>query len=442
MANGLRLPKSKSSPITLRILLLTQIVPYPPDAGPRVKTWTVLRYLVSQGHEVHLLSLARREEESHLGVLRDLCETVNTVPIIRTRRMDIIAWLRSNASGRPFLVERDDVSAMSDLVRRIVVKRKIEAIHADQLTMAQFALRAKRSLIGTDSAPSLIFDTHNAVWRIVERFSDTASTLKKLVLEIESRRVKRYEGMLVREFDRTLAVSEIDRNALAEASSLRTDVIDGANGGYSPGGRISIVPIGVDTKQIQPVQRHRDSRNILALGTLHYPPNAEGILWFGKDVFPLIQSQIPIVTLTIVGKNPDREIRKMGSGSGGAIRVCGYVEDLIPYLEESAVMVVPISSGSGIRVRILEGLARAIPMVTTTVGLEGIEATPGTDILVADKPADFANDVVRLLRDQNLRKSLATDGRRLAERKYDWRVALSPLDEIYASDPPKTLATV
>ena len=223
----------------MRILFLTQILPYPPDAGPRVKTWNVLRYLAQQGHEVHLVSFVRAEEMAHVSQVREVCESVCTVPIRRSRPTDLIAWLRSHASGRPFLVERDGLPAMRDLVRRLVVEKEIEAIHADQLTMAQFALEAKRSLEGTNSYPSMIFDAHNAVWRIVERFKEKSPSLMKPILDLETRRIKRYEGQIVRAFDRTLAVSEIDRSALMEASISGANGRGMTNGDHPIGRRIS-----------------------------------------------------------------------------------------------------------------------------------------------------------------------------------------------------------
>jgi hypothetical protein len=119
----------------MRILLLTQIVPYPPDAGPKIKTWHVLCYLVEHGHQVILVSFVRKEEEEYVDVLRKICHAVYTVPISRSRTADIFYWLRSHVTGRPFLVERDDRSSMVDLVEQLLVSQSIEVVHADQLTV-------------------------------------------------------------------------------------------------------------------------------------------------------------------------------------------------------------------------------------------------------------------------------------------------------------------
>ena len=417
----------------MHILFLTQIVPYPPDSGPKVKTWHVLRHLVERGHRVTLSSFIRPEEEASIETLRELCHAVYTVPIHRSRPADLVYWLRSLITGRPFLIERDDLRAMHELVQRILAAEAIDAIHADQLTMTQFALRASRgsnrldqkSPSSTYVSPALIFDAHNAVWTIVERMRQNAPWFLKPVLALETKRIKHYEGYIVRKFDHTLAVTETDRRALLEAASSNF------NGSKPASIEIPVIPIAVDTGQLQPISRFPGSVNILTLGTLHYPPNADGIRWFVREVLPLIQKQVPEATLTIVGKNPPKDFLERASQEPQSIHVTGYVPELAPHIEKAALMVVPVRAGGGMRVRILEAFAHAIPVVTTTIGLEGIDAQPGEDVLVADSPADFAGAVTRLLRDDSLQFRLAANGRRLAEQRYDWRVVLKEMDDIH-----------
>jgi glycosyltransferase involved in cell wall biosynthesis len=167
------------------------------------------------------------------------------------------------------------------------------------------------------------------------------------------------------------------------------------------------------------------------MGTLYYPPNADGIRWFVGEVFPLIRSKITGATLTIIGKNPPKDFLKLAEDKSNGILVTGFVPELDPYFAESALAVIPVRAGGGMRVRILEAFARAIPVVTTTVGLEGIDAQPETDVLVADSPGDFAEAVIRLFSDETLQAQLSTNGRRLVETKYDWQVTLKDMDEVY-----------
>jgi glycosyltransferase involved in cell wall biosynthesis len=406
-----------------KILFLTQIVPFPPDAGPKVKTYHVIRALMGQGHSVTLVSFVRPEEVLHIAALQEICEAVHTVPINRSRIADVGYMIRSYLTGRPFLIERDDLRSMQEMVNQLVKEDDFQFIHADQLTMVQFAIRGASAF--PDKKPKVIFDAHNAVWTIVERMKENARFFLKPVLAMEAKRVKQYEGELLRTVDHVLAVTEIDQNLLEEAMHFSKS---SGNDRVSP---ITVIPIAVDTQKLRTINRKVDSKNIVTLGTLHYPPNADGIRWFLNEVFPLVRKQIPYATLTIIGKNPPQDFIEQAEQSPGVIKVTGYVEDLVPYLEESALMVVPVRAGGGMRVRILEAFAYAMPVVTTTVGLEGIHGTPNHDVLVADTPADFANCTIELLESPSLQEKLSTNGRELAISKYDWQTVLSAMRPIY-----------
>ena len=407
----------------MNILFLTQIVPFPPDAGPKVKTWHVIRALIGQGHSVTLVSFVRPEEEQHIPALKKVCADVHVVPIRRSRLADVGYMLRSYLTTRPFLVERDDLRPMQAMVNKLVQEGDFHFIHADQLTMVQFALRGAVAVPG--KKPKVIFDAHNAVWSIVERMQENARWFLKPVLGIEARRVKRYEGELLKTVDHVLAVTDIDRVGLEEA--LNFSKVN-QNDHVAP---ITVVPIAVDTQQLQPIKRKPGSKNIVTLGTLHYPPNADGIRWFFNEVFPLVRQRVPDVTLTIIGKNPPQDFLELAERNPGVITVTGYVPELAPYLEPSALMVVPVRAGGGMRVRILEAFAYAMPVVTTTIGLEGIHAKLENDVLVADSATDFAKRVSELLENTTLQEKLSENGRRLAETKYDWQVVLSAMRPIY-----------
>lgn len=406
-----------------KILFLTQIVPFPPDAGPKVKTYHVIRALAGQGHSVTLVSFVRPEEVRHINALQEICEAVHTVPIRRSRIADVGYMIRSYLTNRPFLIERDDLRPMQETVDRLVRDDDFQFIHADQLTMVQFGLRGASAVPG--KKPKVIFDAHNAVWTIVERMKENARFFLKPVLAVEARRVKQYEGELLRTVDHVLAVTDIDRNLLEEAMHFSKP---GKSDRVSP---VTVIPIAVDTQKLKPVNRKVGSKNIVTLGTLHYPPNADGIRWFFNEVFPLVRERVPAATLTIIGKNPPQDFIELAERNPGVIKVTGYVDDLRPYLEESALMVVPVRAGGGMRVRILEAFAYAMPVVTTTVGLEGIHGTPDYDVIVADTPADFANRTAELLENVSLQEKLATNGRELATDKYDWQAVLSAMRPIY-----------
>lgn len=405
----------------MRVLFLTQILPYPPDAGPKVKTWHVLRYLETAGHEVELVSFVRPEEAPYLEFLEQVCTKVHAIPIRRSRIADLWHACQSLLNRRPFLVQRDDTDAMRKKVRALLDSAEFDIAHADQLTMAQFLLPPLEQTAWRGGV-RLIFDAHNAVWAIMEQVMRTAPLPIRPFLWLEARKLKAYEGKVVSQFDHTLAVTKLDQEALLHAAA---NVTNGRNQTA-----ISVIPIAVDTDSIVPQKRKIVPGNIMTLGTLHYPPNADGIRWFAKEVFPQINERMPGTTLTIVGKNPPTDFNEFASN--GRIRVTGYVPDLDPFMSRAEVLVVPVRSGGGMRVRLLEGFARGMPMVTTSIGLEGIDAHHDQEVLIADDAESFARETLRLLSDRALQRRLSVQGRRLAEQRYDWTRVLPELDSIYA----------
>lgn len=398
-----------------------------------MKTWNVLRHLCQQSHQVTLVTFIRAEEVGNLEKVRELVEDVHTVSIIRSRAKDLLDLLRSTVMGIPFLIARDNQTAMRDTIIRLARNGGYDVVHADQLTMAQFALLYRSTFQSQESKnrsieepesgslPRIVFDSHNATWLILQRSRQFSPAWVRPWLSIESKKTRRYEGQLVQDFDLTLTVSDEDRLALLEAA--------GSANAQAPE-KIVTIPIAVDCESLQPVKRQAGYQ-ITTMGTLYYPPNADGIRWFAREVFPIIQQEIPETTFAIVGKRPPADFVEMANERPDLIRVLGYLPDLTPYLEKTSVMVVPVRTGGGMRVRILESLARGIPVVTTSLGAEGIQVTPGEDILVEDTSSGFARAVIDLLRSSEKQAALVENGRRLVERLYDWKVVLPKMDASY-----------
>lgn len=393
----------------MRVLLLTQVVPFPPDSGPKIKTYNVLRYL-AQRHEVHLASFVRSsEEQANAEGLREHCASITTVPLRRSRPRDAAYLATSLITGRPFLVERDDAAAMRQAVQTLVRQHSFDAVHADQLTMAQFAVDLP--------VPLRVLDEHNAVWTIVRRAASHERWGPSRVLaELEWRKLREYEGEICRRFDLVTVVSGEDYAALAEAARAVFPA--------------EVIPIAVDVQELRFAPRTSEARHVVSVATMFYPPNVEGVHWFATEVFPLIRRQLPDVLFYIVGNRPPGKITRLAGPVTGIV-VTGYVADLEPILRQSAVMVVPLHSGSGMRVKILEAFARGLPVVSTTVGVEGTRALDQMHLLVADKPDEFAQAVVRVLSEPVLSARLARAGRDLVEAEYDWRIALCGLDKVY-----------
>jgi len=407
----------------MRILFLTQVLPYPLDAGPKIRAYYTLRHLARQ-HQVTLLSFVRpMDTPAQVEHLAQFCQAVHTVPMRRSRPRDALHLIESLITGQSFIIRRDRVPAMARRVDELLATGEFDVVHADQLWMAQYALRARAaSRKPGSSIPRLVLDEHNACYLIARRLAaEERNPLKRALAMLESRKMARYEVEACRRFDWVVWVTEQDHRAVEQQAA------DGER--RVP--RSAVIPICGDPAATPGVRRKPGAQRVTFLGGLHYPPNAQGVLWFIRHVWPLILQQIPDAVLTIIGKDPMPEIRNPKSEIRN-LDVTGYLADPTPYLAETAVFIVPLLAGGGMRVKIVDAWMWGLPVVSTTIGAEGIETRPGENILIADTPADFAQAVVRLLRDPEEGQRIGQAGRRWAEQHYDWRRVYRAWDQVYA----------
>lgn len=400
----------------MKILFLSQILPYPLDSGVKFRNYYTLRQFAAN-HDVTLLCFVRPDNTpDQIAHLNDHYCRVHTVLMNRSTLRDTRYLLQSTLTRRSFIISRDTNKSMHAKLTQLLDEAERDgqpyhALHCDQLWMAQYALQKH--------AIKKVLDQHNVVHMIPQRMAQHESnSLKRLFLEQEWRKLADYEVSACRGFDHILTVSSVDRDALLK--------LLGAS--HPP---ITALPICLDPQATPQVTRASRPTMILHLGTMFWPPNVDGVLWFAKEVFPIIHREIPNTRFAIVGKNPPSSVLDL-SGQPG-IEVPGYVEDPTSYLEECAAFVVPLRAGGGMRVKIIDAWLRGVPIVSTTIGAEGIDTLPGENILIADQPVSFAQAVIRLINDQEYAQELTANGRAWAEHYYNWRLIYPQLDEIYAS---------
>jgi glycosyltransferase involved in cell wall biosynthesis len=403
----------------MNVLFLTQVLPYPLDAGPKVRAYHVLQQL-AKSHTVTLATFVRASDPPDaIRHLEGLVSRLVTCPIRRSRSQTIVALGRSLVNGEPVLIARDRVAAMFARLRGLVMENQFDVIHADQLWMAPYALEAARAMPPERTRPRLVLDQHNAVHLIPRRLMDGArNTLARAGWRREAAQMARYERQTCLAFDRVVTVTAEDARALA--------------GLYPPGRApaFNVIPICVDPGLTRPQPRPEGSPNLLFMGGMHWPPNADGVRWFANEVLPAVLAGQPQARLLAVGRQPPDELR---SGSSmETIEAPGYVDDAQPYWARSQVFVVPLRAGGGMRVKILDAWARGVPVVSTTIGAEGLHYRSGDEILIADTPADFAAAVLAVLTDAPLARRLAAAGRATVEQHYDWRREYPAWDLIYA----------
>lgn len=397
----------------MRTLLLTQVVPNPPDAGPKVKTHYVLRTLARR-HSVELLTFARSpEEEEAAQALAPWCDRITTVPLERRKYLEPWYMARGWARGTPFLVSRDARRAFSKAVRDRLAEGDIDILHADQLTMAQYLPLAKGTGVTT------VFDAHNAVWDLVRTLVPRQPTpLHRTASRIEWRLLKRFEGRACRDADFTLVVADQDRDALEAAAGEAI--------------RSCTVPIGVEVLEQPVVEFNPRAKRLLSVATMHYPPNAEAIRWFRDRVWPGLRHADPELGVDIVGARPPADLVEWAAADA-RIDVHGYVADLDDLYREAAVFIVPLLAGSGVRVKVLEAMARGVPVVSTSIGIEGLDLVDGLHVCVADTGEAFSAAIRELVDNPARRLHMVEAARRHVLERYDWRVCCQPLLDVYDS---------
>src|SRR5436309_7604480 len=382
----------------MRILLLTQVLVYPADAGPKVKTLQVLRHLAARHEVVYCTFIRSEREKEQARKLQEICRRVITVPINRSRLADVRFLLESLAGGDSFILHRDDGADMRALVRQLLEEEHIDVLHVDQLNMMRF--------VPQDWAGTVILDEHNAVWQVFERLQKgTRNPISRWILAREARVIRRIEGEACRRAQVVLAVSEEDKQALRIVAGEAVS--------------IEVVPITVDAVQFETLWKARNPQpdRLLTIGTMFWLPNSEGVMWWLRDGYEQLRGLHSNVTYDIVGARPPRALQTLAEQHAG-VHVHGYVLDAKPFWTQAVALAVPLLSGGGVRVKILEAMARGVPVVSTTIGCEGLAVRDAEHLLIADTPVAFSEACAKILRDKELAARLAYNARQLILERY------------------------
>ncbi len=393
-----------------KVLVLSARLPYPLDSGGRIRAYHVLRTLA--GHfQATLLALSGNETASgYSDEIEKLGVRVVTIGNPRIDRPAGVAdAVRNLTSPLPLTVAKYTCSLMEKAVEGFMADG-FDVIHCEQLHMAVYAA-------GRFPGVPKVLDAHNVESQIAERYArQEGNIMKKAFLSNNYRKMLRFEKRAASSFDLILAVSSNDRENLAS---------------YGGGERVKLLENGVDLEYFHP-QHQSGGKHLVFVGSMDWLPNVDGMLYFLGDIYPLIQAVLPDVKLSIVGKNPPETLVR-ASAALPSVRITGTVDDVRPYVADAAVFIVPLRFGGGTRLKILEAFAMGRPVVSTSLGCEGIEGQNGKHLIIADTPQQFSDAVIRLLSNEGLRNELSSNARRLAEEIYSWDVIGSKLLGYYDS---------
>jgi glycosyltransferase involved in cell wall biosynthesis len=371
----------------------------PLDTGGKLRTYNILRQLSAHQQLTYLSYYGGQRDENYE---REIQEHLPGTVTIHTPTADSSLGRYLDYSLKflwraPYAVSRFTDPQVLEQVARWFGEHRFEVAVCDFLASA---LNFPQQL----STPTVLFqhNVESVLWQRRAEFEN--KWLDRYVAKIESAKMGRFEPVQVRRFHHVIAVSEQDRQAMREMCGLE---------------HISVVPTGVDLGKYQYDPNVQPSGPLVVFtGSMDWGANVDGVEYFCQDIWPIVLAKVPQARFRIVGRDPHPRVKKLASSS---VEVTGTVPSIVDHLREAAVLVVPLRIGSGTRIKIYEGMAMGKATVSTSVGAEGLDVQHQRDILLEDTAGNFAEAIVHLLRDENLRREYEAAAAATA-RKYDWSV--------------------
>jgi polysaccharide biosynthesis protein PslH len=405
----------------MHLLFLTPQLPYPPRQGTTIRNFGLIRHLAAR-HTIDLCTfLAPGESLTPDSPLHQLCRTVVAVPQpLRT----LGARARSTLlSPLPDMALRLEDRAMHAAVGELLASHAYDIIQVEGIELAQYA----RQVLGSPSAsrPKVVFDNHNCEYLLQQRNALTDLRNPRrwhagLYSLIQWAKLRAYEAHACTSADAVIAVSDPDRVALNK---------------IAPSATIKVIPNGLSLDEHAPTAAPSSGPPVLLFtGKMDYRPNVDAVLWFAQTVLPRIVAKRPDVCFQVVGMNPHPRLDTLRTNPN--VHIVGAVPIITPYLEQAAVYVMPLRVGGGTRFKALEAMAASKPLVSSSLGVEGIPVTNGTELLIADPPEEFADAVLELLADReaggDLGRTLGAAARLFVTDRYTWDGILPELESLYA----------
>jgi sugar transferase (PEP-CTERM/EpsH1 system associated) len=400
----------------MRVLFISQLVPYPPHGGALQRGYHIIRELGRRA-TVHLMAFVHPDElptqeavAESKRVLEEICERVEYFPLWAKGPLPqrTAAFVAGICSPRPFSTVAHRSPALQRRLNALLKPGAFDLVHVDTIALNRFFARrpAMPAVLTHINIESMLLERRAAVER---------RRLAKWVLERESRKLAAYESVVAPLYDNNLVMSDLDGQLLRQRV---------------PGVHTDVVPNGVDTAYFSPADHDEETPSVIYTGGMNMLANRDAVLHFLDAIWPSIVAEIPEVRFFAVGQDPPAELAEIARRDPRVV-VTGKVPDIRPYVRRSAVYIVPIRVGGGTRLKVLDAMASGKAIVSTSIGCEGITVRPGEDLMVADSPAEFAASAVALLRDAAKRRQLGASARRLVERKYAWSVVGQQLMDAY-----------
>ena len=396
----------------MNLLFLSTRSPYPLISGHSLRTYHILKG-AAQNHNVTFVTFVQLPEhelkKENLDHLKSFCKAVYPFEIpADLSRITLAKMLFLNLfSSLPFVAQKYDAPLMRQKIREIIQTEHIDLVHVDLLPLTAY-------INEFEHLPKILVNHNVESIRLYRWFRTEPNPVKKAYLGIQWLKLRSFERSAMNKFDGCVVVSGIDKELLLKMG-VRS--------------KLFVVPNGTNTKFFTPHNGKVVENSVLWIGHMDVHTNKDAVLYFWKDIYPILKRKYPEVKMTFVGTAPPKEIAA-ASKLDGHVRATGFVGDIRPYIDEAAVMVVPIRIGSGTRLKILDAMAMGKAIVSTSVGCEGLNVNDGKDIVIADDPENFAVKTIELLKSADKRVNLEKNALELA-KTYDWDLITQRQEAVY-----------
>lgn len=389
----------------MKILFLANRVPYPPYRGDKLKIYNLAKRLCLQ-HELHLLTFAQDKEDlNYLPELKKIFKEVHIVELPKLKSM--LHCLAGLIDNKPFQVHYFRSAAMRLKVKELMGKGAYDVVHVQHLRMAQY--------LATYSNIPRILDLPDAFSLYWERKTALAKNIfLKWLIRNEQKRVFQYEQIL-KQYDLTLVCSAEDKQYLEELHHIYT---------------IKLLPNGVDTVTFAPRSHdYTHNHTLLFTGNMDYLPNVDGVVYFIKEILPIVRSQYPDIQFVIAGQRPVKKVLDLVSDH---VKITGFVKDLAAVYNEASVVVAPLRFGAGTQNKVLEAMSMGIPVVCSNIGFQGLGIASGEGAVMQTTAASFAASIIELLGSAELRQSVGSTGVRVIQSRFTWDIIANTLDVYFS----------
>lgn len=388
----------------MNILIVSAQFPYPTRSGFTTRVYQLARHL-SARHNVTLLSYAEPHERAGIAGLAaqmPVRAVDNTPPSPTGKRL---AQLLSIASPRAYYCREMHSEGMQKAIDDVCSSGDFDVIQLESSYLCTFRF---------PHGPRLVIDEHNIESELLQRMCEGERSLPRRAFNrVEYARFRRFEQASWQQADACVVTSE------REVAAVRAS---------APQTPVEVVPNAVDVDYFAPSATPVAPQTVIFNGTLNYRPNLDAALYLVDEIWPLVRRRYPAARLVLTGRNAGVDLRPLMQPG---VEVLGEVPDIRPYVTEATAVAVPIRIGGGTRFKVLEGLAMGKPIVSTSVGCEGVAVRDGEHLLIADDAPTFASKIFEVFEDSALRDALGQAGRRLVETRYSWDLAGNRLEALY-----------